>query len=58
MKARIFSLERKENGEGQVGILIDVPDIESWKKLWVKSDEIGIEVNLSREVESKKDEED
>jgi hypothetical protein len=48
MKAKIFAMEAMENGEGKVSFEVQVTDIDTWKKLWIKSDQIDIDVDLSR----------
>ena len=48
MKARIFAMEALEAGDGKVSLEVQVSDIDAWKKIWLKSNEIDIEIDLSR----------
>jgi hypothetical protein len=58
MKATIFAMEAFENGEGNISVTFHVTDIDSWKKIWVNSSEIEINVNFSSDDGTNEDDDD
>jgi hypothetical protein len=49
MKARIFAMEVLPNGEGKISLEVDVVSIEAWKKQWIKSNEVDVQIYLKED---------